>query len=251
MEFWYSLSNKVFVTFNANNPILLYHTETGVNITTDNSKLIGILNDIYLPQNLGVIDLSHYNLGDNEIDFIDKTVSMGIGIKIRKDSNTTKPINLIPILNLQNDIDKLISNNEFDLIGEHISGYLTTLNLYINNACNESCIGCENYYKQTLSCTKNSTESFLKIETIRELFDQASYTQTKRINILGGNIAIYPYLEELIRLLKEFNFEFRLWLNLKCISKTNKIMKLPFHKEVIITEILDKDRKSTRLNSSH
>lgn len=148
-SFWFTLSKHTYVSFNSNTPLLLYNTNTGKSMVVSKPACIDIVHKVYAPSNLGVIEIEPQNLDTEALDFVEKSISLGIGMKMEKSISTSKPINLLPILNLQNDVEKLISTGETHLIGDHISDYLTSLNLYIANQCNQSCAHCGEYFRQT------------------------------------------------------------------------------------------------------
>lgn len=241
-KFWFTLYKDVFVSFNSEKTILLYHTINGKSLIVLNDRCIEIVKDIYAPSNLGVIDLESLNL-DNEVSyFISETIKLGIALTVEKSINPMKPINLLPILNLQNDIEKLKNNGEVDLIGEHIAEYLTSISIFINSECKQSCKDCYSYYKQTLFCTKSLKGSSIPIETVEDVLFQSASTQVKRINILGGNITLYPCWNELLILLNEHFFDFHLWFNLQNINDFNYLINLPYHKEILVAQPLNMDR---------
>ena len=122
-----------------------------------------------------------------------------------------KIINLLPILNLQDDIERLKVDDESD-VGEKSLRYLNELNIFLNDLCNLNCQHCQKYYKQTGSCYKSQSNIFIHPDKIKELLDSLAYSSLKKINFLGGNILLYPYLNELINLLKHYDFDFHFWI---------------------------------------
>lgn len=213
-RFWFTLSKDVYVSFNSPVQLLLYNTSNGQSIIVSYSNCIELVNNIYEPSNLGVIDTENLNLDQEMLDFLDKSIKLGIGLKTEKFESSKKPINLLPILNLQNDIEKLKHNKEDHLIGDHISDYLTSLSIFINTDCRQSCAYCGNYFKQTLFCTKSAESMSIPFETLEDIFLQAASTQVSRINILGGDITLYPQWERLLALLENQSYDFHLWFNL-------------------------------------
>jgi len=234
--YWFTLSKDVYVSFNSMSQLLLYNTNSGKSLIISQPKCIEIVNDVYKPSNLGVIDLEIINPDHEILQFLDKSIKLGIGLKIEKSVSSNKPINLLPILNLQNDIEKLKNNGEVYLIGEYLAEYLTSINLFINNECKQSCIKCDNYYMQTTSCTRFLKGSSIPIETLEDILSQSASTQVKKINILGGDITLYPRWNTLLTLLNEHLFKFHLWFNLHNISDFDYLINLPFYKEVTVTQ---------------
>ncbi len=106
-DYWFSLKSHVYVYFKKEK-ILLYNTQSGSKIETSLKEAITLVNQLYEPVNLGVIVLESQLLSNLEVQNFVKEVQkkeMGDLWEIRTGSQ--KPIRFIPILNLQNDIDKL------------------------------------------------------------------------------------------------------------------------------------------------
>lgn len=231
---WFTLSKNVYVSFNSPKQLLLYNTSNGKSLTVSNSKCIDLVNNIYKPYNLGVIDLENIQLSEDMSDFLDKSIKFGIGLKTEKSVSSKKPINLLPILNLQNDVEKLMISDEDNLIGDHIADYFTSVSVFINTDCKQSCKYCGNYFKQTLFCTKSDERSAITLETLEDIFVQSASTQLRKINILGGDITLYPQWDALLDLLKKQHYDFHLWFNLINLTEFDHLMTLPFHKEILV-----------------
>lgn len=233
-SFWFTLTKHTYVSFNSNTPLLLYNTSNGESLLVSNPECLDIVHNVYAPSNLGVIEIEPRRLDTQVSGFIEKSISLGIGVKMEKSLSTSKPINLLPILNLQNDVEKLISTGETHLIGDHISGYLTSLTLYITNQCNQNCEHCGEYFRQAHFCTKALKGNFLPPETITELLEQSGSTQLKKVNVIGGNIALYPKWEELLPIFNTYAFDYHFWFHLFNIDGID-LDVLPGHKEIIVT----------------
>lgn len=232
-SFWFTLSKHTYVSFNSKSPLLLYNTHNGKTLVVHNSNCLEIVHNVYEPSNLGVIEIDPEKLDEQVYDFIENNVAVGIGIKMEKTVSTNKPINLLPILNLQNDVEKLASNGENHLIGDYISQYLTTLTLYITNQCNQNCDHCGKYFKQTRFCTKHLEGVLLHPQTIKVLLDQAEPTQFKKINFLGGDLSLYPYWKELLTVLNGYSYDYHFWFHLHNLVGIN-LDDLPGKKEILV-----------------
>ncbi|MDR2084663.1 MAG: TIGR04150 pseudo-rSAM protein [Bacteroidales bacterium] len=232
---WFTLNKDVYVSFNSSIKIILYNTINGNSFITSNAVHIKLIKEVYNPVNLGVVDLGLYDIADDSIyDFIDEITKLNIGIIIEKKSEN-KPMNFLPILCLQNDIEKLQQSNQEYLIGDNISQYLHSINLIISNKCSHNCTGCDIYYKQIPSCSKLSDVSFMPLHIIKDIVIKSSYLQVKRINILGGNIIFHPAWNDLLDFLQEYDFSYHLWFNLNQINDPYYLLSLPFNKEINIS----------------
>ena len=63
--------------------------------------------------------------------------------------------------------------------------------------------------------------------------DSLAYSSLKKINFLCGNILLYPHLDELITLLKPYNFDFHFWIYIENLINTKQ--DWDFTKEIIIS----------------
>ena len=207
------LYSHVYYTANSENKLLLYNTKTGTNIESDSGICRELIEEVYKPVHLGVIDLSDYYLNHPDtVRFIEQIVKKDFGKIIDVTPDMPKIINLLPVLNLQDDVERLKVDEESD-VGEKSLRYINELNIYLNTSCNLHCPHCQAYYKQTKSCYKGLPNSVIHPEKIKELLDSLAYSSLKKINFLGGNILLYPYLTELIALLKNYDFDCHLWMN--------------------------------------
>ncbi|MDI6855040.1 MAG: radical SAM protein [Deltaproteobacteria bacterium] len=79
------------------------------------------------------------------------------------------------------------------------------LYLEITNQCNRQC----------LHCNANTADprGSLPLELARDIFAQAKELSFKRISLTGGEVAVYPHLEDLVHLIVEKGFEFALVTN--------------------------------------
>lgn len=65
---------------------------------------------------------------------------------------------------------------------------------------------------------------------------------------MGGNIVLYPYFDELVTLLKFYDFDFHFWIHIDNILNTKK--EWDFAKEIIIPFPVDSDRIIKYVNES-
>jgi pseudo-rSAM protein len=214
------------------NKILLYNTKTGEYMETD--SLIGcrLIDDVYKPENLGTINLTGIYLENDEaINVVNNIIKRDFGRVINVESDMPEPINLLPILNLQDDVDRLKGDKEHNM-GEKSLYYLNELNIYLNNSCSLNCSYCDLYSKQTKSCYKEKRNVNIQPIKIKEILNSLEYSSLKNINFLGGNIFLYPYWNELTELLRSYDFDFHYWIHIENMQNENRI--LGQKKEMII-----------------
>jgi pseudo-rSAM protein len=207
---WFALKSHVYVEFK-DGKILLYDTRTGNNVETALEKAISLISQMYEPENLGVTLLSEDIQKNIDVqNFVHEILEKQMGDIIAKEKVPTKPVRLIPILNLQKDIDKLKGKQGIEtFIGKDILNYLLEANIYLNDRCDKTCRQCNRYCTQVRCCTANSTENELSVADLQNIFKQIRYSSVGRINILGGNILKYGNINKLQESLRPFNDTFK------------------------------------------
>ena len=100
VDYWFYLSPKVYVTSKEN--IFLYHTESGARLEVTEGYLKDLLQAVYEPKNLGVVE-SPLELWEREEvhALIEQMLPLHRAGLIPIDREQGKPINFLPILNLQ------------------------------------------------------------------------------------------------------------------------------------------------------
>ena len=237
-DYWFSLKSNVYVEFKEKE-ILLYSTQNGNHIKTSINENISLIKEMYLPENLGVIRLYKTKLTDSDINnFVDKVLEQDLGDLLDIEKNPQKPIRLIPILNLQKDVEKLTKRKENEtLFAKDTIHYLLELNIYLNEVCDNNCKYCKSYYKQMPCCTANNSECELSVDVFENIFQQVAHSPTGRINILGGNILKHSHLNELINIMIPFKELIHCYIHYKNYTKhelTNN-----FRTELIVTFPID------------
>lgn len=196
MKYWFYLESHIYVSFKSNE-ILLYDTHTGKSMIVKSAPCIQLVNDIYEDGSLGSIELEQSVLLEHDIqDFVNSVVNNGMGKLISHDEAPLKPVILLPILSLNFDVEKFEDKENADLfLARDISKYLLDVNIIMNNSCEQQCPHCKNYCKQFFCCSKEQTSKCLLEESLTSLLRQISYFPVRTINITGGNIYDYKYLE--------------------------------------------------------
>jgi pseudo-rSAM protein len=222
----------IYYTGNSESGLLLYNPHTGETIENDSPICRELVDEIYKPVHLGVIDLidSYLNHPD-VVFFIEEIVEKKFGKRIDIVPGMPKFINLLPVLNLQDDVERLKEDTESD-VGEKSLCYLNELNIYLNNSCNLNCPHCPTYYQQTQSCHKGLPVTFIPFNKIKEVLDSLAYSPLKKVNFLGGNSLLYPHFNELTALLKDYDFDFHFWINIENLINANSDWE--FKQEILV-----------------
>lgn len=204
-NYWFALKSHVYVEFKEEK-ILLYNTQSGNHIETGKMTAVSLVSQLYEPKNLGVTLLTKEMQSNSDIrNFVKEVLEKQMGDLTDVNKVPNKPVRLIPILNLQKDIDKLKKREEDSiLIGKDTLHYLVELNIFLNDNCALTCPHCNTYYKQIHCCTANNNKQELSVEEIENVFRQIQFSSVGTINILGGNIFEYQYIDKLQALFDSF-----------------------------------------------
>ncbi len=238
---WFTIKNKVYVNWEEEDTLLLYDTENGKHLSSHLSKAIDLAKAVYSPENLGVVDWGAVELDDEIRGFIKNVCENKMGVLIDKEQYQQKPINFLPILNLQNDVERMSDIGDLVMTGENISTYLTHAVIHLSTECDKHCPHCGLFHKQTLCCSAMEQPSAMPFEQLRELIVQLAATSVQVIDLVGGDLRTYPHLSQLNTLIDQYQqFNWHLWqhiINEKGLSldhvKTEVILTAPFEKTML------------------
>ena len=207
---WLSINNWVYVSI-MSDEVLLYNTQNGQFITTINRNHIDFIKQLHERNKLGTILIEDIYLVDSDLRvFIDEAQQKKIFSLFEYNENQPKPIQLMPVLNIQRDVEKLKKETDRSL-GEDIIYYLTGLNLFVNNQCALKCNFCEDAVKQFSCCTSQTADISIDISVIQSIATQIKNTSAVNININGGNIFEYPEIQRIQDIFSKKNIYY--WFN--------------------------------------
>jgi pseudo-rSAM protein len=201
-EYWFYIDSFVHMEIRPEK-ILFYNSVTkGFYVVNKSKSIFKLIDEICKEENLRIIKVNKEQIADKTISgFISKIREYFMGDLIPIDDSQIKPIQIPAIVDVNNDVRKT-KRYEYKILGENQMKHLNELNIYITGKCNLSCHFCHLMHKQILICDKNSPN---EIETgkIISLIEQAKYSPCK-INLLGGNLFLYPNFKKLIKSLCQF-----------------------------------------------
>jgi len=219
-NYWLYISPKVYCCIK-NEHILLYHTQTGAYIESDTKEIIALIQELHQKHNLGAVCIEEKQLSVVPYkSFVAEFCEKDMGGLI--DGAQEKPIQLMPVLNLQRDIEKLQKDKE-RLTGEDVLHYLLELNIYVNDNCRVKCPLCATCFQQNLCCTANNRQQHLSKERLQNVFTQIQHAPIGKLNILGGNILQYIHYAALETMLQPFKERTHLWLHYLNIARAEKL----------------------------
>jgi pseudo-rSAM protein len=215
---------------------LIYNINTGLHVEITNKAVLFLIKLIHKKENLGVTLLKSDVLKDNDCYIlIQQIVNSELLDIVEKTPNDCKPIRLMPVLNIQRDIEKLKKTDK-RAIGEDALYYLSSMVIHVNSICNQKCYYCSSYHKQFTCCTSNTNhnENELDIDSVLRLIKQIEYSPLKTINIIGGNIFAYHNLQKLTESIPS-NIQSHYWIHYLNLYKHNcKIIPQTSYKDIVI-----------------
>jgi pseudo-rSAM protein len=238
-KYWLYILPYIFIS-QTEHLTLLYNTQSGDYYESESIMIKQLISDIHKPSNIGVVEFDDEFLNHKEFhSIINELIKKKIACLVEAHENDIRPVNLLPILNLQNDVE--FTGNDNSLPGKNLIKYLSEINLYINNDCTANCRFCDTYFLHTKSCVCNHTSNILNPDIINNILSQAALSVTKNINILGGNILVYPHLKELIQLVNQYDYTFHYWINYQNLMSEKKTINSEQFaiKEILINSSLE------------
>ena len=206
VDYWFYLSPKVYVTSKEN--IFLYHTESGARLEVTEEHLKDLLQAVYEPKNLGVVEFPQ-ELWKQEgaHALIEQMLLLHMAGLIPIDREHGKPINFLPILNLQKDVDKAVSIGELSLVVDDLLSYLSRLTL---------CLGGGRLCPSYLSRVWREQEAhWMSPSLLHSLLEQARYSRLKQVGLYADSLFLHPQIKETLGLLESYEYDYQLWMSAK------------------------------------
>ena len=206
VDYWFYLSPKVYVTGKEN--IFLYHTESGARLEVTEGHLEDLLQAVYEPKNLGVVEFPQ-ELWEREgvHALIEQMLSLHMAGLIPIDREQGKPINFLPILNLQKDVDKAVSIGELSLVVDDLLSYLSRLTL---------CLGGGRLCPSYLSRVWREQEAhWMAPSLLYSLLEQARHSRLKQVRLYADSLFLHPQMKEILGLLERYEYDYQLWMSAK------------------------------------
>ena len=128
---WLVISPSVYVDIINNKEILLYDTNTGKHLVSESVEFVRTIRDLYFAPNMGSLPLQQVTCVNND-NFKEALAKNMLLLKVTRGGE--KPINLLPILNLQTDLDCNNEEKEKVLLtmGNKLR-FLSGINVYLND----------------------------------------------------------------------------------------------------------------------
>ena len=152
------------------------------------------------PTNYYCVSISE-DFNDNELfqDFINTIQINNIGKYYQSTVIAKKSIFIPPNYIFPKKIETIIKNN-IEYYDARILDNIQEVTIQLLGKCNNNCSFCDLLHKQICSCSKS--DFILPLDSFKKISTQFSSLSIPKINIIGGNIALYPNLIEAIKFLK-------------------------------------------------
>lgn len=123
------------------------------------------------------------------------------------DREQGKPINFLPILNLQKDVDKAMSIGELSLVVDDLLSYLSRLTL---------CLGGGRLCPSYLSRVWREQEAhWISPSLLYSLLEQARHSRLKQVGLYADSLFLHPQIKEILGLLESYEYDYQLWMSAK------------------------------------
>ena len=226
-SYWFYLEPYAYVSIKRDS-LFLYNTLDGAILENKAPEILELVERMQSNDNLLVVKL--------EKDFIDQNSSVShfvadvrrafMGDLVDTALSPKKPVQMMPLLNIQQDIEKTDRIPNLD-IGRDIMKYLHEITIHVNGECTLDCAMCNSAYKQFLCCYKNSSNhNELKVTIIERIISVAKGVGVSKINIIGGNIFLYPGFDKLVELLETIPAQKNFYTHYRNLPDQQEITRL-------------------------
>jgi len=216
-KYWLYIDSFIHIAQKKNN-VLLYHPYTGKILEyTDNPDAANLVRRIRSPKNLGVIGMTSEELSNPAVHaFVSEIKRHFMGDVLDRSFSDGKPVQMPPHVKIQKDIAYL-KNIKSRSVGEKIMGYLSEVSIYLNEECSQHCHICPSAFRQFPCChcspSLKKAVRMLDMEILERFLDEIGGSSSVSLNLLGGNILVYPHLECLAALLKNRGVPYNLFVH--------------------------------------
>ncbi|MDR0363752.1 MAG: TIGR04150 pseudo-rSAM protein [Bacteroidales bacterium] len=250
---WIAIENWIYAVIRPNQ-LLLYNTRTGQYMISQESEHVSIVAKMHEKKNLGVI-LFEEDWFENQkiLSFIEEAVEKNIFTLEDYREDGLKPIRLMPVLNIQKDVERMKRNPDRSA-GESSLSYLTELSLYVNDSCPLHCKHCGQLNKQFMCCGRDKDDFSLDAGVLAKIAAQIKYAPIMKLNILGGDIFSYPLLDKIPEIFSDKKEQLHFWSHYKNFQAPNFdavweiVVDLPVDEQVLSYCVSESIKQKTQYN---
>lgn len=209
-----------------------YHLEMFV---SENDIVTRILNHLCDFANMYVIEINSGIIESSSFKaFLSIVRDNNFGDMIQTNKSHFKPVIIPPIAYVRNSISNI--NKDKELKGNNaLISALREVTVYLNGTCSLECEKCLDYSKQFLFCRKSTIES--STDYLELLMSNIGFFSNKTINICGGNIFKFHFLDSFLERIKNINSRINLYIHYMNIDFN--IISKPLFKKICFVILVD------------
>lgn len=229
-KYWFYLEYYTYIKTTKTEAIILNTIDNGY-ILSKNKQIINLIKKIEKTKMQGGLMIDFENEYRDKIyhSFFNKIRNKYMGDIISEKLFNTPPFQF----QYKPFINNTYSTNRNQ---DYLNKLLFSINIHITNLCTSNCKLCNKYYKQFNSCTKYLDGNYISEKSLENIFSN-TYTNLNNINILGGNISLYPNINLLFSHLKEYNSICNAYFNIENTDSITTQIKSFFNDKIhIITD---------------
>jgi pseudo-rSAM protein len=205
--YWFYLEPYTLILYGKNGNVI-YNTLNSEYLQCPSNVLIDNLVNELLRSEDYCIKISADNFNDVDFcKFIQEIRHTFSGDYVACNDSVEKPFVFKPILKLRDNWHILKHKEEKTVEGNNILRYLNELSLYLTSTCSQSCVNCNEYYKQFLHCAKIPVLFDFPIKEVINILNLVEKNGIGKVNFSGGDIFKYKHLQELMPILNNYNFK--------------------------------------------
>lgn len=242
-RYWLRLFPDTFL-WSKNGQSLIYNVKNKISFCIENTDRVKELTDQLLDLlNLYCVELSEEDLGNSNLKkFIGNVKSISSGEIIKAIEGEPKPIVLVPILNLQSDVERLRKDSPLS-VGEHVLNYLHSVTLYLDNS-----VPCDNpyFYKFT---DRPRPDYLLEFKKINKFLNNIEVSAIGQINIVSERVTDYPEFDLLINELDRLHLKKNFHVNDSSFEHNLQLLNFLISDQYYLTIFVNNNFKRKKIEA--
>lgn len=212
-SYWFYLESYVYVSVMGEN-LLLYNTLTGKFLAYyDSPQLVEFIGRLRDKKNLYALEVTGEYLRANGLEsFINDTRGQFMGDLVDVSAARKKPFLMQPYFDFRETVGEQPPWT-FKNAGADCLFMLNQLTLYVTGRCENNCPHCLSAFKQFPWCTAREGGG-LSLAEIESILEQLKGTPVKNVDILGGDLVLWPHLDRLVEMLGTGSFKSNYYFHL-------------------------------------
>ena len=251
-NYWFYVYPNIYVEQVHREKMMLYNTDTGAVLHSANLVFNDWVREVHIAENLGVISVSEEAVETCDKELLEDAIKKKLVNLQPIASHPLKPVNFLPILNLQKDIEN-IDDEATELMGDDIISYLSELNIFLSldDGLLEEW---DLILRQLLFPIRGSIGQCKQLDPfiIELLLRDSQYSIMQHVNFVGGNLAQYSYWGKLRNILSSFpQYNYHLWFAYTELEQITGLYASDFFYDIIIVPCFIDDMEEVKDRIMH